>query len=208
MRDSSAEGDFGTLPFRIPPEVAFRMGREKVSGSAPAPRPYVLDTAPAPKLIVTEKNAAHVYGACSLCNHRLHAFIRGAEEEAMLLLNRGFKHHCRTRHEMVLSIPTKISTPRRSTRVAADVLIELQGERFAHAGETITVNLHGALVRIAAPIKLGDGITLYIHSSGRSANARVVFADDEAQQFGIELDSPENIWGMADPPSDWTESVF
>jgi hypothetical protein len=115
----------------------------------------MLDTSQAPNLIVTEKNAAHVYGACSLCDHRLHAFIRGAEEEAMLLLNRGFKHHCRMRHEMIISIPTKISTPRRSTRVAADVaadiLIDLQGERFAYAGETVTVNLHGALVRIAAP---------------------------------------------------------
>jgi len=68
------------------------------------------------------------------------------------------------------------------------------------------VNLHGALVRIAAPLKLGDGITLNVHSSGRSANARVVFADYEAQQFGIELDSPENIWGMADPPADWMNS--
>lgn len=183
------------------------MGRDKLIGSAPAPQPNMLDSGPEPRLIVTEKNAAHVYGACSLCNHRLHAFIRGGEEEAMLLLNRGFKHHCRVLHKTVLPIPTKISTPRRSTRVAADVLIEVQGERFAYAGETVTVNLHGALVRIAAPLKLGDRITLYVHSNGRSTDARVVFADYEVSQFGIELDTPENIWGMAEPPSDWTASV-
>jgi len=105
---------------------------------------------------------------------------------------------------MVVSVPTKISTPRRSTRVAADVLIEVQGERFAYAGETVIVNLHGALVRVAAPLKLGDRITLYVHSTSKSAGARVVFADYEASLFGIELDSPENIWGMTDPPTDWT----
>jgi hypothetical protein len=167
----------------------------------------MLDIAEKPKLIVTKKNRAHVYGACSLCDHQLHAFIRGPEEEAMLLLNRGFKHHCRIRHKMVLPISTKVSTPRRSTRVAADVLIEVQGERFAYAGETVIVNLHGALVRIAAPLKLGDRITLYVHRTGRSASAGVVFADYEATKFGVELDSPENIWGMADPPTDWTASA-
>lgn len=167
----------------------------------------MLDVAEKPKLIVTERNSAHVYGACSLCERRLHAFIRGAEEEAMLLLNRGFKHHCRVRHKMVLPVTTRISTPRRSTRIAADVLIEVQDERFAYAGETITVNLHGALVRVAAPLKLGDRIILYVHRTGRSADAGVVFADYEASQFGIELDRPEDVWGLADPPGDWTTSA-
>jgi hypothetical protein len=134
----------------------------------------------------------------------LHAFIRHTEQEARLLLNRGFKQHCRGRHEMVVSIATKVSTPRRSTRVAADVLIEVQGERFAYAGETTTVNLHGALVRVAAPLNVGDPITLHVHNSGKSVGAEVVFADYEASQFGLELDRPENIWGMADPPADWT----
>jgi len=109
---------------------------------------------------------------------------------------------------MVVLVPTKISTPRRSTRIAADmaadVLIEVRGERFAYAGETVTVNLHGALVRIAALLKLGDRITLHVHHTGKSAGTDIVFADYEASQFGIELESPENIWGMADPPTDWT----
>ena len=66
------------------------------------------------------------------------------------------------------------------------------------------MNLHGALVRIAAPLKIGDHITLHVHRTGGSADAGVVFADYEVSQFGIELDSPANIWGMADPPNDWT----
>jgi len=167
----------------------------------------MLQSAPHPRLLITHKDAAHVYGVCSLCEHRLHAFIRNTEEEARLLLNRSFKQHCRGRHEMILSIPTKVSTPRRSTRVAADILIEVQGERFAYAGETVMVNLHGALIRIAASLKLGERITLHLHNTGRSAAAAVVFADYEASHFGIELETPEDIWGMPDPPADWTPSM-
>ena len=111
---------------------------------------------------------------------------------------------------MVRSISTNMSKPRSSTRVTtnvtADILIEIQGERHAYAGETVTVNLHGALVRIAAPLNLGDRITLYVHRTGKSAGAGVVFADYEASLFGIELDGPANIWGVASTPPDWTSS--
>lgn len=108
---------------------------------------------------------------------------------------------------MVVSIPTKVSTPRRSTRVAADVLIEVQAERFAYAGETITVNLHGALVRVAGPLKHGDQVRIHVHRTGRSAPGKIVFTSDALRQFGIELDRPENIWGMPDPPTDWVSPV-
>jgi len=68
------------------------------------------------------------------------------------------------------------------------------------------VSLHGALVKIAAPLKLGDRITLHVHRTGKSAGAGVVFADYEASLFGIELDGPANIWGVASTPPDWTSS--
>lgn len=163
----------------------------------------MLDVAEKPRLRITHKDAAHLYGVCSLCKHRLHAFIRKTEQHAMLLLNRGFKYHCRTRHGTVVPVSTRISTPRRSTRIPADILIEVQGDSFAYAGETITVNLHGALVRIAAPLKPGDSITVHVHRTGMSAQARVVFAEDELKQVGIELQNPENIWGVPLPPVDW-----
>jgi len=167
----------------------------------------MLETAQEPRLLITHRDAAHLYGVCSLCEQRLHIFIRNTEQQARLLLNRGFKHHCRSRHRMVVAVSTKISTPRRSTRVAADILIEVQGERFAYAGETVTVNLHGALVRIAAPLKLGDRIIIYVHRTSKSAVAGVVFANYEESQFGIEFDRPEHIWGIDTPPSDWTASA-
>lgn len=96
----------------------------------------------------------------------------------------------------------KNSALRRSTRIPTDVLVEVQGEGFAYAGETITVNLHGALVRIAAPLKRGDRVTIHVHRTGKSATGAVVFASGESQ-FGIELEMPDNIWGVAIPPADW-----
>ena len=101
------------------------------------------------------------------------------------------------------------STARRSTRIATDVLIEIQGDGFAYAGETVSANLHGALVRISAPLNLGDRVTIYIQSTGKSAVAVIVFADHQLSQFGVELEHPENIWGVAIPPADWltTEKI-
>ena len=104
----------------------------------------------------------------------------------------------------------KNSALRRSTRIPTDVnvLLEVRGEEFAYAGETITVNLHGALVRIAAPLKRGDRVTLHVHPTGKSAAAAVVFANSGISQFGIELEKPSNIWGVAVPPADWNRQAL
>jgi hypothetical protein len=96
----------------------------------------------------------------------------------------------------------KNSAQRRSTRIPMNLHVQVESAGFASAGETITVNAHGALVRVAAPLKLGDQITLRIQRTGKSASAAVVFAN--LSQFGIELQEPENIWGVAVPPPDWS----
>lgn len=96
---------------------------------------------------------------------------------------------------------------RRSTRIAHDVLVEVKGESFVYAGETLLVNLHGALIRIAAPLHLGDRIVLHVQNTGQSAEALIVFADDGASQFGLELENPQNIWGITMPPDDWQGSA-
>ena len=97
--------------------------------------------------------------------------------------------------------------PRRSTRVETDVLIEVQGEGFAYAGETVTVNLHGALIRTSAPLAIGTPVTIHVHRTGRSAPAHIVFAGSNSDsRYGIELDHPTNIWGVAVMPEDWTSA--
>ena len=73
-------------------------------------------------------------------------------------------------------------------------------------GETIVVNLHGALVKTSRDLKLGANITVQVELTGKSADARVVFASRERPlEFGIALDKQQNIWGISLPPKDWRE---
>jgi hypothetical protein len=96
---------------------------------------------------------------------------------------------------------------RRSSRVATDILIEVQGEGFAYAGETITVNLHGALIRTSALLEIGMPVAVYVHRTGKSARAHVVFVGEANCRYGIELDHPDNIWGLPGAPPDWTSAI-
>lgn len=97
--------------------------------------------------------------------------------------------------------------PRRSTRVPIRVRIEVQGTGLSCEGETITVNLHGALVRTSGSLKLGSHVTVHVELTGKSAGARVVLARRESPfEFGIGLDHPENIWGILLPPADWRDN--
>ena len=55
-----------------------------------------------PQLMITEKSASDLRGACSSCGRSFHAFVRGTEEDAMWLITRGFKLHCRKIHSLVI----------------------------------------------------------------------------------------------------------
>jgi hypothetical protein len=93
---------------------------------------------------------------------------------------------------------------RRSTRVPIQVQIKVDATGVMCDGETVVVNLHGALLRTAEHLEIGDHITLKVSLTGKSAAALVVFAAPEhALHFGIALDAPENIWGISLPPADW-----
>ena len=81
--------------------------------------------------------------------------------------------------------------------------IEIEGSGTLRQGETVIVNLQGALIK-TSDLKLGDKITVHVSLTGKSAAAKVVFADAKhPQHFGIELECPENIWGIVLPPDDW-----
>ena len=97
---------------------------------------------------------------------------------------------------------------RRSTRVPIRIRVEVQATGLSCEGETIVVNLHGALVKTSSQFQLGAGINVHVELTGKSAGARVVFASRERPlEFGIALNRPENIWGVSLPPADWHEDV-
>ena|SRR5262250_1015545 len=98
---------------------------------------------------------------------------------------------------------------RRSTRVHLRVVIEVRGsEKLVCEGETIIVNLHGALISTAMPLSIGMSISVNVYLTDKRATARVVYVDPEHPlHCGVELDQPRNIWGVSLPPDDWLEET-
>jgi hypothetical protein len=79
-------------------------------------------------------------------------------------------------------------------------------DRLTCDGETIRVNLHGALVASAVGLSVGMQIVIEVYLTGKTANARVVYVDQANPLLcGIELERPQNIWGVSLPPDDWIE---
>lgn len=104
--------------------------------------------------------------------------------------------------------PGMFRNSRRSTRVPLMVAIEVESgdQRLACEGETIVVNLHGALLSTSAALAVGMQIILHVVLTDKRARARVVFvAPDNRLHCGVELDQPQNIWGVPLPPEDWDE---
>ena len=99
---------------------------------------------------------------------------------------------------------------RRSTRVPLKVVIAVEGgaESLTCEGETIIVNLHGALISTAIGLSVGMRISIHVYLTDKRAKARVVYVDPEKPlRCGIELDQARNIWGVPLPPDDWDETA-
>jgi phosphoribosylformylglycinamidine (FGAM) synthase PurS component len=94
---------------------------------------------------------------------------------------------------------------RRSTRVRMKVTIEVQSvtEPLTCEGETITVNLHGALISTTVPLRVGMRIEIHVILTDKRAAAQVVYVDpDRPRCCGIGLEKAENIWGVSLLPDD------
>ena len=99
---------------------------------------------------------------------------------------------------------------RRSTRVPLKVAIEVDdgSERLACEGDTVVVNLHGALISTALGLAVGMRISIHVYLTDKRAKAHVVYVDPQnSLHCGIELEQPQNIWGVPLPPDDWDETA-
>jgi len=91
--------------------------------------------------------------------------------------------------------------------VPLDVSIEVEGEIGVLKGVTVVVNFHGALIRTLKPIPLGSRLRVTVYVTGKAAMARNVYTDaGNSLTCGIELDRPQNIWGVSLTPDDWEET--
>lgn len=97
---------------------------------------------------------------------------------------------------------------RRSTRVRLQVRIEALGmsEPLTCEGETLVLNLHGALILTTVALRVGMKIWIHVLLTDKRAMADVVYVDPEQPRHcGVNLEKPENIWGLSPPPDDWHE---
>lgn len=98
---------------------------------------------------------------------------------------------------------------RRSTRVRLKVVIEARGltEPLTCDGETLVVNLHGALISTSVPLRVKMKIEIHVIPTDKRATAKVVYVDpDRPKLCGIALEEPQNIWGLELEPEDWQKS--
>jgi hypothetical protein len=99
---------------------------------------------------------------------------------------------------------------RRSTRVPLKVVIALEDDSGGRTfdGETIVVNVHGALIATLIGLRTGMRISVYVYLTDKRAGARVVYIDSKNPlHCGIELDMPRNIWGVPLPPDNWDQTA-
>jgi len=101
------------------------------------------------------------------------------------------------------------SRSRRSCRVAMSIPIKIigidyRGKDFSEEAHTVTVNLHGAKIRMAHQLIPDAEIRLLSHSTGRDSIFRVISKVQSPERkftyWGIENLAPEkNIWGVDIP---------
>ena len=65
-----------------------------------------------------------------------------------------------------------------------------------------------ALIRTSAVLDQGYRVIIHVHRTGKAAPGKIVFASyDNAPHYGVELETPANIWGLTDVPADWQEAA-
>jgi PAS domain S-box-containing protein len=98
-----------------------------------------------PTLLVNHKDGYEIRGACSMCGHDFHGFIRKGEDEAVLQLKRNFRLHCRQRHGIVVLPEISEDSPEseairqkeRDAEIAAERILEkLPGPAYVCARGT------------------------------------------------------------------------
>ena len=101
---------------------------------------------------------------------------------------------------------------RRSQRLLISASVTVRGEGTGHTPfeehtQTITVNSHGALLLLNAPLEIGQKLTLRHAHTRQEAEAEVIYfgcRQAGKTQVGIQFQKPSpQFWRVAFPPDDW-----
>jgi hypothetical protein len=83
-----------------------------------------------------------------------------------------------------------------------------QNRKFEEDTETLAINAHGALVRLAAPVTTGQKVMLKHTKTQEEQECSVVFLGPQKgnkAEVGLEFCTPcPTFWRVAFPPEDWT----
>jgi len=100
-------------------------------------------------------------------------------------------------------------TKRQTRRVLLAVPLVISGKIGGSAvrvlAETVDVSREGAKVRLTTPLEVESQIRVAALNPYRYTRARVVWARPQSNEYGIQLLTPQNFWGIAFPPDDWGE---
>ena len=106
---------------------------------------------------------------------------------------------------------------RRSTRIALSIPVEVsgwdvEGREIHEKTTTNLVNKHGASITLQHKFSIDFNVVISIPHLKREQRCRVVWMsrlpdDRDNYQAGIELERPENFWGIDFPPGDWDVST-
>jgi hypothetical protein len=111
------------------------------------------------------------------------------------------------------SAPAQSESSRRMTRVRVEVPVRLAtlapAPLFAEESHTLVVNPQGCGVKLSRALKPGtrvllDGLPGDAQVTAQVANCLPLGSDGKWFLLGLALDTPGNIWGITEPPADWT----
>jgi hypothetical protein len=105
-----------------------------------------------------------------------------------------------------------IERARRSSRVLVNLPLAVSGQKsdgshISGAAETILVNRHGARIRSSVVLETHMEVRVAMLAPYKWRVGQVVWADSGENEYGIELNRPENFWGIYFPPEDWELGV-
>ena len=101
---------------------------------------------------------------------------------------------------------------RRSTRIRLELPVVLTSldpvNAFSEPCHTLVINPQGCGIQFTRRLEVGSFVVLEKLPGGRRASAKVanclpIGTDGTLWLVGLALDEPGNVWGLAQPPSDW-----
>jgi hypothetical protein len=107
----------------------------------------------------------------------------------------------------------KSESPRRMTRVRVEIPVRVAtlapAPVFAEQSHTLVVNPQGCGVKLSRALDPGtrlllDGLPGGMQVDARVANCLPLGTDGKFFLLGLALESPGNVWGIQNPPADWS----